>query len=113
MNVKSAMRAVGIVLAIALTVVPFSVSAQTSFNYWISMRNFATDPAQVYVVASPTQTGQQTVAVQACDGNTYYLASADYGTMQGELQNRGAVQLSLSTGSDPTASSVTCMIQAP
>jgi hypothetical protein len=75
------------------------------------MRNFATDPAPVYVVASPTQTTQQTVALQACDGNTYYLASADNSTLQGELQNQGVVELNMSSGTDPTASSVVCAIQ--
>jgi len=109
--VKSAMRAVGMVLAIASAVAPFSASAQTSYNYWVSMRNFVSDPAPIYVVASPTQTAQQTVALQACDGNTYYLAPADNSALQGELQNQGAVQLNASTGSDPTASSIVCAIQ--
>ena len=105
------MRAVGILLAIASAVVPYSASAQTSYNYWVSMRNFASDPAPIYVVASPTQTAQQTVVLQACDGNTYYLAPTDNSTLQGELQNQGAVQLNASTGSDPTASSIVCAIQ--
>jgi hypothetical protein len=113
MIVKPAIHAVGLLFAAALALAPSAVSAQTSYNYWISMRNFATDPAQIYVVASPTQTGQQTVAVQACDGNTYYLVPADYSTLQGELQNQGAVQLNLSTGSDPTQSSIVCAIQTP
>ncbi len=108
---KPAIHAVRLLLGLVLVFVPLSVSAQTTYNYWISMRNFATDPAPVYVVASPTQTTQQTVAVQACDGNTYFLAPADYTTFQGELQNHSAVQLNTSTGSDPTQSSIVCAIQ--
>jgi hypothetical protein len=111
--VERAIHAVGLLFGIALVLAPVSVSAQTTYNYWISMRNFATDPAPIYVVASPTQTAQQTSALQACDGNTYYLAPGDYSTLQGELQNQAAVQLNTSTGSDPTASSLVCMIQAP
>ena len=111
MVVKPAIRAAGLLFAIVSAFAPSAAGAQTSYNYWISMRNFATDPAPVYVVASPTQTAQQTVALQACDGNTYYLASADNSTLQGELQNQGVVELSMSSGTDPTASSVVCAIQ--
>jgi hypothetical protein len=111
--VRPAIRAVGLLLGLVLVFLPVSVSAQTTYNYWISMRNFATDPGPIYVVASPTQTAQQTVALQACDGNTYYLAAADNSTLQGELQNQAAVQLNTSTGTDPPVSSLVCLIQAP
>jgi hypothetical protein len=91
-----------------------AASAQTTFSYWISMRTFATDPAPIFVAASPTQTAQQTVAIQACDGNTYYLAQSDYNTMQTELQNPGVVQLNVAPqGTAANASGTLCVIQAP
>ncbi len=76
------------------------------------MRSYA-NPAQSYVVASPTATSQQTVAMQGCDGNTYYLAPANSATVQSAIAGQNVVQLNTAPqGSAATASGVMCLIQA-
>jgi len=77
------------------------------------MRSYASGAVETFVSASTTQTGQQTVAFQACDGNTYYLAQSDFNSVQAALSSQNTVQLNTgSQGSDPTQSGIICMMQA-
>ena len=112
--VKSVIRAifsVGVILALAAASSP--ASAQTSYLYWISIRSFVSGNGETFVAASPTATGQQTAPFQACDGNVYYLAQADFGTVQTALAAQATVQLNIGQpGTTPDASAIACMIQA-
>ena len=87
--------------------------AQDSNVFWISMRSYANGASQSFVSAATTTSGQQTVSFQACDGNTYYLAQSDYNSVESALAAQNTVQLTTGTqGSDPTQSSIICLIQA-
>ena len=77
------------------------------------MRSYATGATQTFVSAATSSSGQQTVSFQACDGNTYYLAQSDYDAVQAALAAQNTVQLNTgSQGSDPSQSSIVCLIQA-
>jgi hypothetical protein len=107
-------RAAVLACAAAFLLAPFgTASAQTDYIFWISMRSFSAATAPSYVVASLSAAGQQTVALQACDGNTYYLAQADAATVQAALANQDTVQLNTGPqGSTPDVSEVLCLMQA-
>jgi hypothetical protein len=112
--VKRAIHAaVLICAAYSLSIWPIASYAQTSDSYWISMRSFAAGATQNFVAAATAATGQQTVAVQACDANTYYLSQSDYDSLQAALTSQETVQLTVGAqGSAPDASSIICLIQA-
>jgi hypothetical protein len=112
--VKSIIRAIfsaGVLAALAAASSP--ASAQTSYLYWISVRSFVNGNGETFVVASPTATDQQTAPLQACDGNVYYLAQADFGAVQTAIAGQATVQLNIGQpGTTPDASAIACMIQA-
>ena len=112
--VKSSGRAIFSVCVLsALAMASSPANAQTSFLYWISVRSFVSGSGETFVVASPTATDQQTAPFQACDGNVYYLAQADFGAVQTALAAQATVQLNIGQqGTTPDASAIACMIQA-
>ena len=111
---KSSIHTIFSVCAIsAFAALSSPAAAQTSNLYWISIRSFTSGGSESFVVASPTATGQQTAPFQACDGNTYYLAQSDFGTVQAALTAQATIQLNTGPqGTTPDVSAIVCLIQA-
>ena len=102
----------GVLLAAAtLSTLSDIAWAQSDDSYWISMPSYASGRGEAFVPAAVTSTGAQAIALQACDGNTYYLAQGDFDTVQAALTGN-TVQLNVGAqGSDPAQSSSLCMLQ--
>jgi hypothetical protein len=81
--------------------------------YFFSMRAPEVDLAPRYVAASRTPTEGNVAALEACDGQTYYLTVADAAAVRAAIANANTVQLQAADpGADAGQSGVVCLMQA-
>jgi len=82
-------------------------------EYFVTLRVPQIDQTPRYVSASPTPSDGQSSPFAACDGNTYYLSTADAAAVSSAIEGEGTVQLQYAPqGTPPENSTVVCLIQA-
>jgi hypothetical protein len=80
--------------------------------FYFEMRAPVVDPAPRYAAASPVPVDGKSIAVAACDGNTYFLSLVDGAAVQAAIANASIVQLQIATlGDAPSTSRTICILQ--